>query len=203
MDAEHLTAMRTGAVSGVATSHLARTDARRVLLFGAGARRYPVAGSLHRTCHRAGAGLCVEPDGGQGFCHRMTASLGIPVTPTTDVQGAVATADIICTATNSNAPLFDGAWLRPGTHINAIGAYTRTMRELDTTTILRSRVYVDGKQAAQTEAGDIVIPIAEGAITYEHLAGEMGALLLGQFRAARRLNRSRSSSRWGWRCRTP
>ena len=54
------------------------------------------------------------------------------------------------------------------------------MRELDTTTILRSRVYVDGKQAAQTEAGDIVIPIAEGAITYEHLAGELGALLLDQ-----------------------
>jgi ornithine cyclodeaminase/alanine dehydrogenase-like protein (mu-crystallin family) len=97
-----------------------------------------------------------------------------------DMRQAVEAADVICTATNSSTPLFDGAWLRPGTHINGIGSYTRTMRELDTTTILRSRVYVDGRTAAQTEAGDIVIPIAEGAITYEHVVGEIGSVLLGR-----------------------
>jgi ornithine cyclodeaminase/alanine dehydrogenase-like protein (mu-crystallin family) len=75
--------------------------------------------------------------------------------------------------------LFDGAWLRPGTHVNGIGSYTRTMRELDTQTMLRSRVYVDGRAAALTEAGDIVIPIAEGAFTYDHVVGEIGAVLLG------------------------
>ena len=61
------------------------------------------------------------------------------------MRTAVESADVICTATNSSTPLFDGAWLRPGTHINGIGSYTRTMRELDTTTMLRSRVYVDGR----------------------------------------------------------
>ena len=109
----------------------------------------------------------------------MSDLLGIPVARAPDMRTAVENADVICTATNSNTPLFDGAWLRPGTHINGIGSYTRTMRELDTTTMVRSRVYVDGRTAAQTEAGDIVIPIAEGAMTYDHVIGEIGAVLLG------------------------
>lgn len=109
----------------------------------------------------------------------MSELLNIPVARAPDMRTAVENADVICTATNSNTPLFDGAWLRPGTHINGIGSYTRTIRELDTTTMVRSRVYVDGRTAAQAEAGDIGIPIAEGAMTYDHVIGEIGAVLLG------------------------
>jgi hypothetical protein len=120
-----------------------------------------------------------EP-GDRAYAARMTQTLGIPVERAFTAHAAVEAADVICTATNSPTPLFDGAWLRPGTHINAIGAYTRTTRELDTKTVQRSRVYVDGRQAAQAEAGDIVIPIAEGAITGDHIVGELGGLLIGQ-----------------------
>lgn len=181
MDAEHLTAMRTGAASGVATRYLARPDAASVLVFGAGAQagtQLLAVAAVRPVRHVTVVAL--NPDGGQGFADRMAAQLGVPVVPAREVQSAVANADIICTATTSTTPLFDGAWLAPGTHVNAIGAYMRTMRELDTTTIQRARVFVDGRQAAQTEAGDIVIPIAEGAITFDHMAGELGGVVTGQ-----------------------
>lgn len=109
----------------------------------------------------------------------MTAELGILVTATGDVRAAVAAADILCTATNSPTPLFDGAWLKPGAHVNAIGAYTKTMRELDTATVRRSRVVVDRRQAAQVEAGDIVIPTEEGAIGPDHVVGELAEVVTG------------------------
>lgn len=181
MDAEHLTAVRTGAASGVATAYLARPDASTLLLFGAGAL----------GPHQVAAVCAVRPirqvlvstrSGAKdaAFCERMAQQLGIAVEPAGDVQRAVGRADVICMATNSATPLFDGAWLQPGAHINAVGAYARTMRELDTTAIVRSRIFVDRLQAAQSEAGDIVIPIEEGAITIEHLAGELGQLIAGE-----------------------
>ena len=179
MDAEHLTAMRTGAASGVATQHLARPDAATVTIFGAGAQAGPQLEAVCavRPIHQA---FVFSRDNADTFAERMTARLGIPVIPLSDERAAVEAADIICTATNSAEPLFDGAWLRPGTHINAIGAYQRTMRELDTTTMLRSRVFVDGRQAALTEAGEIMIPFAEGLYSPDQVAGELGDVLLGR-----------------------
>lgn len=181
MDAEHLTAMRTGAIGGVAAQYMARPDARVVTLFGGGAQAGPqlMAVCAVRPIERAWV-ISLNPDGGRGFADQMTERLGIPVEPTTAVEAAVAEADIICTATNSPTPLFDGAWLRPGTHITAIGAYTRAMRELDTTAVVRSRVVVDGRQAAQAEAGDLVIPMAEGAITQDHIVGELSEVVTGK-----------------------
>lgn len=180
MDAEHLTAMRTGAASGVATKFLARPDAETVTLFGAGALG---PGQLAAVCavRPIKHAYLVTRSGAKDatFCTQMTEQLGIEVQPAPDVREAVAEADIICTATNSPTPLFDGQWLRPGTHINAVGAYTAQMRELDTTTIQRSRVFVDRHEAARTEAGDICIPIANGELTYEHVAGELGAVVTG------------------------
>jgi ornithine cyclodeaminase/alanine dehydrogenase len=180
MDAEHLTAMRTGAASGVATQLLARPDAATATVLGSGAQALTqlLAVCAVRPITRAFV-FSLRPDQDAAFAERMAARLGIPVARAPDMRTAVEHADVICTATNSSTPLFDGAWLRPGTHINGIGSYTRTMRELDTATILRSRVYVDGRTAAQTEAGDIVIPMAEGAITYDHVVAEIGAVLLG------------------------
>ena len=87
----------------------------------------------------------------------MSAQLGIAVTPLRDVRAAVEAADILCTATKSSAPLFPGEWLRAGTHINAIGVYTRTMRELDGEALRRAYVVVDHLPAAQAEAGDILL----------------------------------------------
>lgn len=181
MDAEHLTAMRTGAASGVATRALSREDARHALILGSGVQAVTqlLAICSVRPIERA-AVYSLNVEGDLAFAQRMSARLGIPVQRAPDLAASVAAADVICTATNSNSPLFDGAWLPPGVHINGIGSYTRTMRELDTATIVRSRLFVDGRTAAQTEAGDVLIPIAEGAITEAHVLGEIGAVLLGQ-----------------------
>lgn len=179
MDAEHLTAMRTGAASGVATEQLARRDAATATIFGAGAQAGTQLAAVCavRPIRRA---FVFSREGAAAYAERMSARLGIPVTPLDDARAAVEAADVICTATNSLEPLFDGAWLRPGTHINAIGAYQRTMRELDTTTMLRACVFVDGRQAALTEAGEIIIPTAEGRYSPDEVAGELGDLLLGR-----------------------
>jgi alanine dehydrogenase len=181
MDAEYLTAMRTGAASGVATQALARPDARTVTLFGAGAQAAP---QLAAVCAvRPIEQIFVitrTPATAAAFAARMSAKLGLPVIAATDVQQAVTAADILCTATNSVTPLFPGAWLRPGVHINAVGAYTAQMRELDGTALARSRLFVDRRQAAATEAGDLLLAQAEGAVGQDHVAGELGELLLGR-----------------------
>jgi len=180
MDAEHLTATRTGAASGVATKYLARTDAATVTLFGAGALG---PGQLAAVCavrpikHAYLVTRSGEKDA--DFCTQMSKQLGIDIHATRNTQQAIENSDIICTATNSPTPLFDGKWLKPGAHINAVGAYKSTMRELDTTTLHRSRVFVDRHEAARAEAGDLCIPIANGDLTYDHVAGELGAVIAG------------------------
>jgi alanine dehydrogenase len=183
MDAEHLTAMRTGAASGVATQYLARQDAETVALFGAGALG---PGQLAAVCavRSIRRAYVVTRTGEKDtlFCERMSRELGIEVQSTRNRQQAIAHADIICTATNSPTPLFAGEWVRPGTHINAVGAYTRTMRELDTATIQRSRLFVDHHPAAGAEAGDILMPIAEGALTDTQIAGALGEVITGEVR---------------------
>jgi alanine dehydrogenase len=181
MDAEQLTAMRTGAAGGVATNYLARENATVATIFGSGVQAVT---QLQAVCAVRGIQRAfvysLNAAGDLQYAQQMTAQLGIPVVRAPDARTAVEAAHVICTATNSPQPLFDGAWLQPGVHINAIGAYTRTMRELDTTAIQRSRVFVDGRQAAQTEAGDIVIPMSEGAITPDHIRGELGEVICGR-----------------------
>ena len=181
MDAEHLTAMRTGAAAGVATRALARPDAATVTIFGAGAQAGP---QLQAVCavRPIRQAYVVTRTGSRdaAFCATMAAQLGIAVTPRRDVQAAVEAADVICTATNSSTPLFPGEWLRPGVHINAIGAYTRAMRELDGVAMRRAHVVVDHLPAAQAEAGDILLAQAEGAIGADHVAGSLGQLLAGE-----------------------
>jgi alanine dehydrogenase len=183
MDAEELTAVRTGAASGVATKYLALTDASTVTIFGAGAQAGPQLAAVCavRPITRA---IVVTASGAKDatFCAQMVAELGIEVTATHDARFAVEQADIICTATNATTPIFDGGWLRPGVHINAIGAYNAAMRELDTVAVQRSRVYVDHHPAAQAEAGDLLIPIANGELSYDHVVGSLGELVTSQVR---------------------
>ncbi len=181
MDAEQLTAMRTGAASGLATRLLARPAASLVTLFGAGGQ---AAAQLEAVCavrpiQRA---LVVTRTGRQDveFCLKMENRLGVRVQPCRDVRMAVEAADIICTATNAATPLFNGNWLGEGAHINAIGAHRPTTRELDTTTVCRARVFVDHHPAAQAEAGDLLIPIADGDFHYDRVAGDLGSLAAGQ-----------------------
>ena len=181
MDAEYLTAMRTGAAAGVATRLLARPDAATVTLFGAGAQAGPQLAAVCavRPIRQV---YVVTRTGSRDaeFCARMREELGIAVMPMRDARAAVEAADVICTATTSQMPLFPGEWLRPGTHINAVGAYTRTMHELDGAAVRAAQVIVDHVPAAQAEAGDILLAQAEGAIGADHVVGSLGQLLLGE-----------------------
>lgn len=180
IEAEHLTALRTGAASGVAAKHLARPDAATLLLFGAGALApcQLAAVCAVRPIQRI---FVISRSGAKdsAFCQQMRRELSIEVTAMRNAEEAVRQADIICTATTATTPLFDGQWLKPGVHINGVGSYTAKMRELDSTAIRRARLFVDRRQAAQSEAGDILIPLAEGVITLEHVAGELGEVING------------------------
>lgn len=184
MDAEHLTAMRTGAASGVATKYLARTDAATVTLFGAGALG---PGQLAAVCAvrpiKRAYLITHSGEKDAAFCRQMAERLNIEISSASGdrlrTQQAIEQSAIICTATNAHTPLFDGDWLQPGTHINAVGAYMSQMRELDTTTVRNSRVFVDRHEAAKAEAGDICIPMAAGELTYDHVAGELGEVITG------------------------
>jgi len=181
MDAEHLTAMRTGAASGVATRYLARPDAERVLIFGAGAQAGCQLSAMCavRPIRRAWVVTRTGVKDAE-FCARMSAELGISVERAGDIAAAIAQADILCAATTAREPLFSGDLLRPGAHINAVGAYTRDLREMDAVAVRRSKLYVDHHTAAQTEAGDILLALASGDITPDHVVGSLGEVVAGR-----------------------
>ena len=105
-------------------------------------------------------------------------SFAIEAAPT--AREAVSDADVVCTVTASREPVLEGAWLRPGTHVNAVGASLRTARELDSAAVARARVFVDRRESAASEAGDLLIPRAEGAIGDDHVQGELGEVLIGK-----------------------
>ena len=179
MDAGFLTAMRTGAVSGVATSYLAREDARSVGVFGAGvqARAQLIAMCEVRSIERA---LVCDPwiEGRDKFATELSERLSIPVEPTDDPRACVDN-DIVVAASSSGEPIFEGSWLAPGTHINGIGSHSPNTRELDTVTIQRSKVVPDLAAACLVEAGDLIMPIKEGAITEDHIHASLGEVVAG------------------------
>jgi alanine dehydrogenase len=176
IDASSITAIRTAAVSAVATRALAREDAGDLALLGAG-----VQATTHLAAMRAVRPIrrvrvwSRDRDRAQRFAD---ANPGVEIAPT--AQTAVAGADLICTTTAAHHPILEGAWLGPGCHINAVGACFATARELDTAAVVRARLIVDSRQSALAEAGDFLIPRAEGRIGDDHLAGELGDVLLGR-----------------------
>ena len=183
MDGTYLTALRTGAASGVATDLLARPDARVVAIMGAGAqaRTQLEAVCTVRTVEKVWvldanpetAALYVEDMRGRGKPIPEAFSIA------TSSAEAVREADVICTATTSTRPVFDDADLKPGTHINGIGAYTPQMQEVPAETVARARVVVDSRSATLAEAGDLIIPMERGMITAADIHGEIGEVAAG------------------------
>jgi ornithine cyclodeaminase/alanine dehydrogenase-like protein (mu-crystallin family) len=174
IDAASITAIRTAAASGVATRALARPDAGDLAILGAG-----VQGASHLAAMRAVRTLrrvrvwSRNPEHARAFA----AQHGIEATPT--ARAAVEGADMICTCTAAREPILEGAWLSAGAHINAVGACFAIARELDTAAVARSRLVVDRLESALNEAGDFLIPKREGAFGDDHIAGELGDVLLG------------------------
>jgi ornithine cyclodeaminase len=185
MDGTYLTALRTGAASGLATDLLARPEARVVALFGAGGQAPYQLEAVCRVRHvervwlvnrtRAHAELLAEQIAGWGEWQPSEIRVAAPAA----IQAAVTDADVILTATSSPEPLFAGEWVRPGTHVNAIGAFTPAMCELDAALLRRALVVVDQRAAALAEAGDILRAMREGALGADAIHAELGELALG------------------------
>jgi alanine dehydrogenase len=181
MDGTYLTALRTGAASGAATDLLARRDARAVAVFGAGAqaRTQLEAVCAVRSIREAWV-YDVVPERAAAYADEMGRVLSLPVRVAETPGVAVRRADVICTATTSSSPVFDDADVRPGTHINAVGAYTPDMQEVPAETVLRARVVIDHREASLAEAGDLLIPLQQGLMTEDAIYAELGEIAAGR-----------------------
>lgn len=181
MDGAAITAIRTAAVSGVATDLLARSDASEVAILGAGvqARTHVEAIAAVRPLRRVriwsrnrerAATLASE------LRPRFTFFIDAPL----GAEAAVRDADIVTTVTASPEPVFQRGWLKPGVHINAVGSSIPTSREIDTATMVAARLFVDRRESALAEAGDLLIPMKEGAVKADHIQAELGDVIIGK-----------------------
>jgi ornithine cyclodeaminase/alanine dehydrogenase len=181
MDGTFLTALRTGAASGVATKYLARKDARTVGLIGAGVQgRTQIAGICEVRAIEKVKAYDIIPDRCSSFCKEIRKELQVDAAPVTSPELAVKGSDVVATSSTSKTPVLNGEWLDQGTHVNAIGSHTPDARELDATAIKRAKVIVDSRDAALKEAGDIIIPITEGIISSDHIYAELGEIITGK-----------------------
>jgi ornithine cyclodeaminase len=180
LDASEVTATRTAAVSAVATRLLAREDAGDLAILGAGvqARSHLEAMICARKVRRVRV-FSRSRSSAETFAAHALRRHGIRVEAVDSARAAVEGADLVCTTTSSSVPILLGDWIAPGAHINAAGACTKNARELDSTAVLRSRLYVDRRESAQNEAGDFLIPKSEGLFGDDHIRGEIGELLVG------------------------
>lgn len=166
MDGTLITEVRTAAVSAVATNHLARPDATSLAILGSGvqARSHLEALRLVRSFREV---RVWSPRHAADFAREF----GVRATAT--AEEAVRGADVIVTATTSRTPVLNGAWVSPGAHINAVGAPRPDWQEIDVDLLRRSRIYVDSREAAERESGDVL------AAGVERIAGEIGEVVVG------------------------
>lgn len=176
-----LTGLRTGATSALATRLLARADASRVACFGAGvqARFQLLCLAALRPLERVVV-IGRTQARVQAFVAAMRDALGVPVEAGDDPHRAVREAHLIVCATTSPAPVVHGADLQPGAHVDAIGAFRPTDRELDADAVRRARVVVDTYVGALEEAGDLLIPMREGLIDRSHVVAELAEVVTGR-----------------------
>ncbi len=180
-DAAEITAIRTAAASAVATDCLARKNAETLAIIGSGeqAKRHIEALLLVRSISQI---YCWSRNAGhaESLCQNISNRFNVAFNTSPSAREAVLNADIVCTVTSSREPLIRGEWIRPGTHINAVGYASVAGRELDTTTIVKSKLFTDCYESVFNEAGDFLIPKKEGAVTNDHVKGEIGEVLLGR-----------------------
>jgi ornithine cyclodeaminase len=180
IDSSSITAIRTAAVSGVATRLLASSNAGDLAILGTGvqARTHLEAMLLARNIHRVRV-WSRDPAHTRHFAERESLRHTIRVEPMASAKEAVTGADIICTTTSAKEPVLLGEWLAPGAHINAVGSSVPFTRELDSAAVVKSKLFVDRRESTLNEAGDFLFPKKEGAIGDDHIRGELGDLLLG------------------------
>jgi len=180
IDARALTAWRTAAASALAATFLARADASHLVMVGAGT----LAPHLVRA-HAAVRPITRVTLWNRTHGHAVSLAFGlavggIEVEIAEDLEAAVREADIVSCATLAAEPIVRGAWLKPGTHVDLVGGFTRKMREADDEAVRRARVYVDTRAGALKEAGDIVIPLRRKVIDKKQIVGDLAELCRGK-----------------------
>lgn len=174
LNASPVTEIRTAAVSAVATRALARPDARRVAILGAGVQARAHAHALRAVLDDPEVRIWARrPEAAAELAHE----LGAIVAPS--VEAALAGAEVVCTTTAAREPILRKGWLAPGAHVNAVGACLPTTRELDTETVACASLFTDRRESCLAEAGDYLLAAAEGAIGPEHIKAELGEVLAG------------------------
>jgi alanine dehydrogenase len=181
MNGGYLTAVRTGAASGIATKYLARKENGQVAgIFGAGVQAKMQLWAVAEAREISRAIVYDLSEGAMdAFILEMSKKLSMEIIRAGTPE-EVLKADIICTATSSGTPLFNGNRVREGTHINGIGSHTPGARELDTAIIKRSKFVGDSREACFKEAGDIIIPLNAGEIPELHFYAELGEIITGR-----------------------
>lgn len=181
VDATSITAIRTAAVSGLVTDLLAAPDAGDLAMIGAGTQAHTHLQAMRavRPVRRVRV-FSVPAASATEFAERESRLTGLPVEAVATAEAAVAGADLICTTTTAAEPVVLGAWVAPGAHINAVGAYTPTTRELDSELVAKARLYADRRESLLSESGEFLIPKGEGLFGDDHLVGEIGEVLTGK-----------------------
>lgn len=182
LEGSSITAIRTAAVSALATRLLARRESRILALLGTG-----VQARSHLTALLAVSDFTEvriwspRQASRRSFLQAIGSAHGtVDIRATSSAAEAVHLADVITTVTSSPEPVLEAGWIAPGTHINAVGASTTSTRELDSRTVASATLFVDHRAAAVAEAGELMIPVAEGMLTESHIRAELGAVAAGE-----------------------
>lgn len=180
VNASAITAIRTAAVSGLATRLLAREDAGDLAIIGAGvqARTHLEAMSCVRKLRKIRVAARRFASAEQ-FAKEMQGQAPCPIEPVESNEAAVRGADVIVTATTTREPVVNREWISPGAHVNAVGTFSFNAREIDTETMKAARLFVDRRESALNEAGDYLIAAKEGAIGPDHILAELAAVVVG------------------------
>lgn len=181
LDASSVTAIRTAAASAVATRALAKADAGDLAILGSGvqARTHLDAMRAVRTLRRVRV-WSRRPESARRFAEQESERTGLTLEPLPAAREAVEGADLICTVTAATEAVLFGDWISPGAHINAVGACTPNARELDAAAVARSRLFMDCRESLLAEAGDFLLARKDGAVTDDHILGEIGEVLEGK-----------------------
>ena len=182
IEADRLGQLRTGAASGVATRHMARPEASRLGIFGTG---WQARSQVEAICAvrpiRTVLAYSRNPERRQSFSAELTEKLGIGVYPASNPEEAARDVDVVVTATTAKQPVLEGAWLSPGTHVNAIGSNAAAKQEIDVESVRRAAcIIVDSIEQAQLESGDLLPAVEAGACYWEDIR-ELGAVCSGHF----------------------
>ena len=181
MDGRYITEARTAAVSAVSVKHLAREEATRLAIIGTGVQARSHLEAISAVRHLNEIRVWSRSAANRAaFAREMRARTTATITPASSARNAVNAADVIVLATASREPVVQSDWIPDGAHVCAVGACRPDQREMDSALVARGRVFVDSRTGALAEAGDIILPIKEGAIGEKHVAGELGEVVLGR-----------------------